>query len=201
MLAQSLINEGWKVAVISFPQAMIPYSLHPLPPSVTHITLANLSEENLQQQIQAIAAHCGPIGAFIHLHPVLATEFNGKTPFLAAEKAIVKYVFLMAKHLKQSLNKAANEGRSCFCTVTRLDGAFGLEYKHNFGVIGAGLFGLTKSLRWEWPNVSTRAIDLSPTCAPQESVEYIIAELHDPNRCISEVGYGSQGRVTLVAKG
>jgi len=201
MLAQSLINEGWKVAVISFPQAMIPYSLHPLPPGVTHITLANLSEENLQQQIQAIAAHCGPIGAFIHLHPVLATEVNGKTPFLAAEKAIVKYVFLMAKHLKQALNKAANEGRSCFCTVTRLDGAFGLEYQHNFGVIGAGLFGLTKSLRWEWPNVSTRAIDLSPTCAPQESVEYIIAELHDPNRCISEVGYGSQGRVTLVAKG
>jgi len=62
------------------------------------------------------------------------------------------------------------------------------------------LFGLTKSLRWEWPQVFFRAIDLNPNLDPHESAEYILAELHDSNRYIGEVGYGSQGRVTLVAK-
>jgi len=110
-------------------------------------------------------------------------------------------VFLMAKHLKANLNAAANlEGRTTFCTVAHLDGAFGLEYKENFGVIGAGLFGLSKSLRWEWPKVFVRAIDLSSSLDPHQSAEYIVAELHDSNRYISEVGYGSQGRVTLIAK-
>lgn len=46
--------------------------------------------------------------------------------------------------------------------------------------------------------VFTRAIDLSPAVDAQKSAEYIIAELHDPNLLISEVAYGSQGRVTLV---
>ncbi len=198
-LAQSLIDQGWKVVVMSFPLSLMPKQL-PLPTGVTRVTLANLSEDHLQQQLEAISTHCGMIGAFIHLHPLFAAEQTGRIPYLKEEKAIVKHVFLMAKHLKQSLNTAATQGRSCFCTVAHLDGAFGLEYKHNFGVIGAGLFGLTKSLRWEWPNVFTRAIDLSPTLEAQESAYYIVAELHDPNRYISEVGYSFQGRVTLIAE-
>jgi hypothetical protein len=154
-----------------------------------------MSEEHLQQQLQAIATHCGTIGGLIHLHPVFTGSYHQEI-----EKAIVKHVFLMAKHLKQSLNEAANKGRACFCTVAHLDGAFGLEYKTNFGIVGAGLFGLTKTLRWEWPKVFSRAIDLSPSLDAQHSVQHIIAELHDPNNYIAEVGYGSLGRVTLIAK-
>lgn len=198
-LAYSLIEQGWKVVVVSFPQSVVLQQV-PLPTGVTRVTLANLSEEHLQQQLQAIINHCGPIGAFIHLHPLFAAEKTGKLSYPEAEKAIVKHVFLMAKYLKPSLNAAANLGRSCFCTVARLDGAFGWEYKENFGAIGAGLFGLTKSLRWEWPQVFTRAIDLSPSLDAQESVANIIAELHDSNRYIAEVGYGLRGRVTLTAK-
>ena len=77
----------------------------------------------------------------------------------------------MAKHLKQTLNEVARYERSYFLTVNRLDGAFGLDsstsFRANFGAIGAGLFGLTKSLKWEWPKVFTRAIDLSPTLDAQ----------------------------------
>ncbi|MEH2415200.1 beta-ketoacyl synthase N-terminal-like domain-containing protein [Nostoc sp.] len=197
-LAESLIEKGWKVVVISFPQSLIAQQA-PLPTGVTRVTLANLSEEHLQQQLQAIASHCGTIGAFIHLHPMFVANNTGAISYNEQEKAIVKHVFLMAKHLKPSLNEAARHGRSCFCTVAHLDGAFGLEYKVNFGAIGAGLFGLTKTLRWEWPKVFTRAIDLSPRLDAKQSVQNIIAELHDPNLYISEVGYGSQGRVTLIA--
>ncbi|TAF16720.1 MAG: hypothetical protein EAZ76_06860, partial [Nostocales cyanobacterium] len=102
---------------------------------------------------------------------------------------------------KQSLNTAAElPGRVSFCTVAHLDGAFGLNHTENFGIIGAGLFGLTKSLRWEWPKVFLRAIDLSPALDPHQSAEYIVAELHDSNRYIGEVGYSEKGRVTLIAK-
>ncbi|MEH1942295.1 MAG: beta-ketoacyl synthase N-terminal-like domain-containing protein [Nostoc sp.] len=197
-LTESLIEKGWKVVVISFPQSLIAQQA-PLPTGVTRVTLANLSEEHLQQQLQAIASHCGTIGAFIHLHPMFVGNHTGSISYNESEKAIVKHVFLMAKHLKPSLNEAAKHGRSCFCTVAHLDGAFGLEYKVNFGAIGAGLFGLTKTLKWEWPKVFTRAIDLSPRLDAKQSVQNIIAELHDPNLYISEVGYGSQGRVTIIA--
>jgi polyketide-type polyunsaturated fatty acid synthase PfaA len=197
-LAESLIEKGWKVVVISFPQSLIAQQA-PLPTGVTRVTLANLSEEHLQQQLQAIASHCGAIGAFIHLHPIFVANHTGSISYNEVEKAIVKHVFLMAKHLKPSLNEAAKHGRSCFCTVAHLDGAFGLEYKVNFGAIAAGLFGLTKTLRWEWPKVFTRAIDLSPRLDAKQSVQNIIAELHDPNLYISEVGYGAQGRVTIIA--
>jgi polyketide-type polyunsaturated fatty acid synthase PfaA len=197
-LTESLIEKGWKIVIISFPQSLIAQQA-PLPTGVTRVTLANLSEEHLQQQLQAIASHCGAIGAFIHLHPIFVANNTGSISYNESEKAIVKHVFLMAKHLKASLNQAAQHGRSCFCTVAHLDGAFGLEYKVNFGAIAAGLFGLTKTLRWEWPKVFTRAIDLSPRLDAKQSVQNIIAELHDPNLYISEVGYGAQGRVTIIA--
>ncbi|AFZ58563.1 type I polyketide synthase [Anabaena cylindrica] len=199
-LAHALIEQNWKVVVLSFPQTLVAEQL-PLPVGVNRVTLANLSEEHLQLLLQSITAKHGKIGTFIHLHPQFPGENTGKISYLEAEKAIVKQVFLIAKHLKPTLNAAADlEGRVSFCTVAHLDGAFGLEHKENFGIIGAGLFGLTKSLRWEWPKVFFRAIDLSPTLDPHQSAEYIVAELHDSNRYIGEVGYSSQGRVTLVAK-
>ncbi|WP_353933113.1 beta-ketoacyl synthase N-terminal-like domain-containing protein [Okeanomitos corallinicola TIOX110] len=192
-LAHALIEQNWQVVVLSFPQSLVPEQA-PLPSGVTRITLANMSEEHLQLLLQSITIQHGKIGAFIHLHPQLTSSSE-------TQKAIVKQVFLMAKHLKQSLNTAANlEGRVSFCTVAYLDGAFGLEHTENLGIIGGGLFGLTKSLRWEWPQVFLRAIDLNPNLDPHESAEYIVAELHDSNRYIGEVGYSSKGRVTLIAE-
>ncbi|MBW4586294.1 acyltransferase domain-containing protein [Aetokthonos hydrillicola Thurmond2011] len=197
-LAKSLIDKGWKVVVLSFPQSLIPQQA-PLPAGVSRVTLCELSEEHLQQQLSAIATTYGSIGAFIHLNPVFGVSHNGKIPYLEEEKLIVKHVFFIAKHLKQSLNQAARLGRSCFCTVVRLDGAFGLGRYVNFGPISAGLFGLTKTLNWEWQQVFCRAIDLNPTINADESAQNIVAELHDPNRHLTEVAYGSQGRVTLIS--
>jgi NAD(P)-dependent dehydrogenase (short-subunit alcohol dehydrogenase family) len=199
-LAHALIEQGWKVVVLSFPQSLVPEQL-PLPAGVTRVTLANMSEQHLQLLLQSVTTKHGPIGAFIHLHPQFTPEKPGHISYPEAEKAILKQVFLMAKHLKVTLNNAASlPGRTSFCTVAHLDGEFGLGHQTNFSAIAAGLFGLTKSLRWEWPQVFFRAIDLNPSLDPYESAQYIVAELHDSNRYIGEVGYGNQGRVTLVAK-
>ncbi|MBW4477235.1 MAG: acyltransferase domain-containing protein [Tolypothrix brevis GSE-NOS-MK-07-07A] len=197
-VAELLTDKGWKVVVLSFPQSVV-FQTSVLPAGVINVKLADLTEEHLQQQLSAIALNYGTIGAFIHLNPAFQVSHNGRIPYLAEEKAIVKHVFLIAKHLKKSLNEAARSGRSLFCTTARLDGAFGLEHKVNYGPISAGLFGLTKTLKWEWQKVFCRAIDLHPAINAQESAQHIIAELHDPNNCISEVGYGSQGRVTIVS--
>ena len=193
-LAQSLIKQGWKVVVLSFPQSLI--AEQSLPKGINRVVMQDLSEESLKQHLAAITDTYGSIGAFIHLHPLF--EFNNKISFLEADKAILKQIFLIAKHLKKSLNGAAEQGYSCFVTVARLDGAFGIEHKASFSAISAGLFGLTKSLNLEWKSVFCRAIDLSPEIHAEASTEYIIAELHDPNRCLSEVGYSTQGRTTLT---
>ncbi|MBD2729713.1 acyltransferase domain-containing protein [Nostoc sp. FACHB-892] len=197
-LAESLTEKDWKVVVLSFPKSLIPQS-SPLPAGVNRVVLADLSEEHLQQQLAAIATNYGAIGAFIHINPVFEATRNGSIHYLEVEKAIVKHVFFMAKQLKKSLKEAAHDGRSCFCTIARLDGSFGLEHKVNFGAISAGLLGLTKSLNWEWQKVFCRAIDLSPAIDAEQSADHIIAELHDPNLYITEVAYGSQGRVTLIS--
>ena len=195
-LAQSLTDRDWKVVVLSFPQSLIAEQ-PPLPKGVSRIVLNNLSEEHLKQQLAAITANYGFVGAFIHLNPAIGTGPNHGIRFLDLEKALLKQVFLIAKHLKPSLNQAARQGRSCFMTVARLDGAFGLAQNMNFGAIGAGLFGLTKTLNLEWKSVFCRGIDLSPDLNAERSAQYIMAELHDPNHYITEVGYSSQGRVTL----
>lgn len=198
-MAQSLTKQGSKVVVFSFPQSLIA-GRAPLPDDVNRVVLEDLSEDCLKQQLAAITDTYGSIGAFVHLHPLLLTDHSGGIRFLEEEKVIVKHVFLMAKHLKKSLNEAALKGRSFFLTVARLDGAFGLRQDMNFSVISAGLFGLTKTLNFEWEPVFCRAIDLSPDIDAEQSAKCIIAELHDPNRYITEVGYGPQGRTTLISK-
>lgn len=198
-VAELLSQRGWKVLVLKLPPSLVPEK-SPLPAGVNRVTLQDATEEHLQQQLAAIATHYGNVGAFIHIHPVFQANHNSSVAYFPEEKAIIKQVFFIAKHLKKSLNAAANHGRSCFCTVARLDGAFGVEHKVNFGAIGAGLFGLTKTMIWEWPKVYCRAIiDLSPDFSAETSAQYIVAELHDPNRYLTEVAYGSQGRVTLVS--
>ncbi|MEM6752110.1 MAG: beta-ketoacyl synthase N-terminal-like domain-containing protein [Cyanobacteria bacterium P01_C01_bin.38] len=197
-LAESLTQKGLKVVVLSLPQSIIP-TRSELPSNIKNIILEDTSEKHLQQQLAAIAANCGTIAAFIHIHPIFNTADN-HIKYSPEEKAIAKLVFFIAKHLKKSLNAAAESGYSCFCTVTRLDGAFGLEQKINFSPIAGGLFGLTKTLTWEWGKVFCRAIDIHPQIDPQNCVNHIQAELHDSNRLITEVGYGMQGRVTMTVE-
>ncbi|MHC5852523.1 SDR family NAD(P)-dependent oxidoreductase [Nostoc sp.] len=198
-LVETLLKRGWKTVVLTFPSSVIPKQ-SPLPEGISRVVLADLSEEHLQEQLAAIATNYGPIAAFIHLNPSNHEDTIKNVRYLESEKAILRHVFLIAKYLKEPLNQAALQGRSIFVTVARLDGEFGLGQKTNFGAIGAGLFGLTKSLNQEWESVFCRAIDLSPDLDAQTSAQHILAELHDPNLLVVEVGYNSQGRSTLICE-
>jgi acyl transferase domain-containing protein len=198
-LAEALSQRGWKTVVLSFPPTVMGKQ-SPLPETVNRVVLQDLSEEHLQQQLAAIASEYGKVAAFIHLNPANRDDTCDHVRYLETEKSLLRHVFLIAKHLKTSLNEAAEQGRSCFLTVARLDGEFGLGQKTNFGAISSGLFGLTKSVNQEWEPVFCRALDISPDLEPQTSVEHILAELHDHNRLVVEVGYTAQGRTTLVCE-
>jgi hypothetical protein len=192
-LAQALSSGYWPVVVLRLPNVVMS-ERPPLPADVTTVKAAGTSEAAVTASLAAVTRDRGPVAAFIHLHPAGQGEL-----FSADDKVIVKHVFLMAKQLKQSLHEAALKARGCFMTVTRLDGRLGLGGTHAFGVIGGGLFGLTKTLALEWPDVFCRAVDLSPDLSTSRAVEAIVAELHDPNRLIVETGWNAQGRVTLKA--
>jgi acyl transferase domain-containing protein/acyl carrier protein len=198
-LAEACIEKGWKTVVLSFPPSVIAQQ-SPLADGIHRVVLADLSEEHLQKQLQAIAQNYGPIGAFIHLNPTFSNDSSQTLYYLETERNILRHIFLIAKYLKQPLNQAATQGRSCFLTVARLDGEFGLGHTTNFGVISAGLFGLTKSLNQEWEGVFCRSLDLHPDLDAKTVVEHIFAEFHDPNNLVLEVGYNLEERVTLVAE-
>jgi NAD(P)-dependent dehydrogenase (short-subunit alcohol dehydrogenase family) len=204
-VAQALLQQGWIVVILTWPQDLISGPSWAIP-GAHRVILADITEAHLQTQLTAIAQTHGAIATCIHLNPQFAvggadgnTDLNTLS-FLEIEKVMIKQVFLLAKHLKKSLNHAAQLGNGSFMTVTHLDGAFGLGDRHAFSPVSAGLFGLTKTLNAEWESVFCRALDLSPDLDAETAAHCVLAELHDPNRYLTEVAYGEHGRCFLVAE-
>jgi NAD(P)-dependent dehydrogenase (short-subunit alcohol dehydrogenase family) len=204
-LADALAGRGWNVVVLSYSalSRKDEETGHTGEMSVPRVVMDEMSEVYLQKKLDEIAATFGPVGAVIHLNPrqnsSVEASIKGETHD-GQEKLIVKHVFMLAKHLKETLNNAAEKGRSIFMSVIRLDGEFGLSKEADFDPISGGLFGLVKTLNLEWEPVFCRAVDLDPVYNAPESTKRIIAELYDPNRLISEVGYSQRGRLTLVVE-
>lgn len=198
-LVRALAGRDWKVVVLDFPREMVakPSSL---PSGVSRVILKDMSEEELQRKLAEVSQLHGPIAAFIHIHPPSTAELNGGIHYPERDRAIVRQVFLAAKHLKEPLNQAARLGRGIFMTVVRMDGEFGLGESILFSPVSGGLFGLVKTLNLEWEPVFCRALDISPLLDAGQLAEDVLAELHDPNRLITEVGYSIQGRATLVVE-
>ncbi len=192
-LAEQLAQQGWDVVLLSFSPTVIEPEPRKIPSDIAHVTLDTMTEAALQKTLGAVADAHGPVSAFVHVHPV----FDENMLFDKRERSIVKQVFLAAKHLQPALTGAATQGRAVFMTVTRLDGALGLDGTQTYGAIGAGLPGLTKSLSLEWQHVFCRAVDLDPTISAESAAQTISAEMHDPDRLIIEVGCGPKGRVTV----
>jgi hypothetical protein len=199
-LVRALSRQGSKVVVLSFPLSLVPDRL-PLPEGTIRVELTDLSEVHLQTKVKNLMTSYGSISTFIHLHPRSPHTQDRDLSVPEVDQAIVRQVFLLAKHLKSTLTAAqdvSQNGRACFLSVTWLDGAFGLTRNIDFSAIAGGLFGLTKTLSHEWPNVFCRGIDFSPEMKTAAVVEAILAEMHDPNLAITEVGYSVQGRTTLT---
>ena len=115
----------------------------------------------------------------------------------AREEAWLLSQFRLARQLSPQLN-ALGAPRTWFVAVTRLDGKLGLGSSPKAsGVVAAGVYGLVKTLRLEWPSVFCRAIDLHPELDAAFAAERIVEELHDPDQTLCEVGHCLDGRSTV----
>jgi len=187
-LAEAFVQQGWKVAVLTYPSSIDSTSAE-LPDTVLHTALDNLDESTLVEALASIERALGAPARFIHLDPNCSDNVQAK--------AVLRSTFLIAKHLRDALNDTPTDARCAFMTVARLDGQLGYG-GDAFNTIPGGLFGLTKTVNLEWPNVYCRAIDIAPGLDNQLATEKILAECADPNRRIAEVGLREAGRFTLV---
>ena len=169
-----------------------------LPGDIERVVLSDMSENHLQTRLKELSANGGEVAVYIHLAPPEHILNSNDADPDEIHKTILKHTFLMAKHLKPDLNNAAKQGRGVFMTVTHLDGEFGLGKEAEFQPVEGGLAGLVKTLNLEWQAVFCRAIDLNPALGSDRTTDYIVAELFDPNRLMTEVGYTTDGRHTLV---
>jgi len=193
-LVRSFQGMGWqRIVVLQFPQSLVRRE-GLLSENVTVLSLKTTALAELKTALQGLEEQQGAVANFIHLHP----EFRGQELFPEAEKALLKQVFFIAKHLKLSLNQAAQEDQASFMTVTRLDGKLGTGNAADFGVIAGGFFGLVKTLNIEWKPVFCRALDLSPELEKDLQVQHILREFSDFDRTKVEVGQNLTGRCTLV---
>ena len=196
-LVERLIKKDWKIIVMQYPQNIVKTHSN-LPANISRVVLNDMSESHLQTRLQDLSADHGEVATYIHLAPPEYILNSDEGDPSEIHKTILKHTFLMAKHLKQDLNKAAQKGRGVFMTVTHLDGEFGLSKEAEFQPVEGGLAGLVKTLNLEWQAVFCRAVDLSPWLEPDQTTDCIVAELFDPNRLTTEVGYTANGRHTLV---
>lgn len=182
-LAVALRAEAWPVTVLR--NAHVPAV--DLPDDVREVVLDEYDETVLAETLAA----AGPVGCFVHLSPPVSDA----SLFSAQARQRVKQLFFTAKYLKTPLTAAAADGWAAFVAVTRLDGQLGLSGAGS--PVDGGLAGVVKTLRFEWPRVACRAVDVSPALTPQVAAEHILAEIHDPNRLLVEVGWSAEGRMTL----
>ncbi len=78
------------------------------------------------------------------------------------EAALLKHALFSLQHVGPALRAAGQQGGALFVTVSRLDGAFGLEdLDGGRDPIDGGLAGLAKTAGHEWPDVHCKAIDLA----------------------------------------
>ncbi len=129
-----------------------------------------------------------------------ATDITGLVicaPHAGTTDLFLENAFLLLKSVAPTLRRAGAASGSLFCTLSRLDGAFGCGVDTVLvDPLSGGLAGLVKSAAREWPDVACKAIDLAgfqdPTAAAQAVAEEIVS-------CGPvEVGLSPQGRIGLT---
>ena len=168
-----------------------------MPKEIHHFHFNAPNEDEIQSKMEEIIMKNKKISVFIHMNP--PSNGHSKEIIEIPEKyaAVLKSVFLIARHLKKPLIEAGKNSRSAFLTVSQIDGQFGLNGNSSNDPLAGGFSGLAKTLRLEWNNVFCRALDIHPDIDPQTAVKMINDELHDPNLFLTEVGYTQDGRYTL----
>ena len=113
----------------------------------------------------------------------------------AAREAELRTAFRRARALAASLKNAAEAGGALLATISRQEGAFGLQQPIN--PIQGGLSGLAKTAAREWPAVRCRALDVAADWTDADAIaDAIMAELGEQGPI--EIGLRPDGRIGLM---
>jgi acyl transferase domain-containing protein/NAD(P)-dependent dehydrogenase (short-subunit alcohol dehydrogenase family)/acyl carrier protein len=129
----------------------------------------------------------GPVVGLVLLAPVAPGPDSG----------LNRLAFQWLQFTGPKLRQAGRQAAAVFATVARLDGAFGLnKLSPDADPTAGGLAGLAKTARWEWPEVSSKAVDLDPDLTdPATAAATLVDEILTTGP--HEVGVGSTHRCTL----
>ncbi len=160
--------------------------------------LTSGAEDEVVAMLKTIAGQEKPVCGILYVNPFYDAEALDSL-FLQKEENYVTSLFFIAKHLYAQMTSQNQGKRTLFAIITQFDGNLGIGKNRLYPVISSGLYGLAKSLRWEWPSVFFRIIDLSPDIARDKMGAMVWAELLDEDKHTIEVGLDQQGRRTTLS--
>ena len=192
VLAKKLTDSGINVTLVR-PAATDSQSA--LDSKLPILTLASNDDAGVKALIAGLKQQ---VAIYIHLQPQLPREqLEELMPLNITAKTQVQLSFLFAKHLSPAW-QAPTKGRRAFITVARMDGQLGFSGQP-CELNQSALFGLTKTLAQEWPQVHCRALDLAPELDASALASQVMDALYSPSQDPLEWGKSAAGRVTLVA--
>ncbi|MFG0573806.1 SDR family NAD(P)-dependent oxidoreductase [Shewanella sp. yb_14] len=192
VLAKKLTDSGINVTLVR-PAATDSQSA--LDSKLPILTLASNDDAGVEALIAGLKQQ---VAIYIHLQPQLPREqLEELMPLNITAKTQVQLSFLFAKHLSPAW-QTPTKGRRAFITVARMDGQLGFSGQP-CELNQSALFGLTKTLAQEWPQVHCRALDLAPDLDASALASQVMDALYSPSKDPLEWGKSAAGRVTLVA--
>ncbi len=195
--AKNLQTLGWNVIVMQLPTSLVAKASS-LPKGVKSVKLAKATDEELGKTLNSITSS-QTVHGFIHLSAKPSAK-GSKIKFSKRESTVLKLVFFTAKHLKEALTTKPAEGRNFFISVSYMDGDIGTGGLNKFELNQGGLNGLIKTVNLEWDDVFCRAVDFNPDMDDTKGAQILIDEAFDPDLSVAEVGYSSNGRMTLIGE-
>lgn len=192
-IVAALQADNWNVIIWNYPDTLVMVPETGIPGGTAMVRQSEPGKDAIIAALETIHRDHGvPLG-FIHLHP----PPDPQAIFSAREDELIKQVFLLAGCLKSDLEQPAQEMRNLFMVVTPTGGTLGLLGQQTFQE-GSGLSGLVKSLHWEWPGVFCRLLDVDQEMDPERMGRLVIAEIHDPDQGLVEVGFDGNSRFTIM---
>ncbi|MEL0657793.1 SDR family NAD(P)-dependent oxidoreductase [Psychromonas arctica] len=193
--ANELSTLGWTVTVLtpSWVKSKITKAFNK---SILQVSLSELTEQTLNQVLETQDQWL----SVIYLHPKTAVE---GIAFESQYKKGLQLAFLLAKltKLNQNANEKNNGDRSSFLVLTRQGGDFATQnIDKKADLVQGGLSGLVKTLAHEWDNVFCRIVDIPTKYNANKVAKIVVGELNDKQRLPVEVGFNTEGRLSLVAK-
>ncbi len=188
-LTAALVQDGYKFRVIR-------------PGQQTRQVTADTYEVDFSsaaslQQLHALLAQPGAprIGAVLNFLGLTTSRAASDLPVgdQALEATLWSFQFL--KEFTPDLVAAVADGGGHVLNVTGLGGRFGLGINDRRSLPTAGLVGLFKSLRQEYPVLSVRSVDVDLRQPKPLLVPRLLEEFTNDDRLV-EVGLPATGRVT-----